>query len=149
MLALNLPEFDPKIKKADKIYIWDRIRRKYVTLTPEEWVRQHFINYLISEKNYPESLIANETQIILNNRKVRCDSVVYNNKLDPVCIIEYKSPDIKITQNVFDQIVKYNMVLKVQYLIVSNGIQHYCCRINYTNLSVTYLEEIPDYINLN
>ncbi len=148
MLALNLPEFNPKIKKTDKICIWDRIRRKYVALTPEEWVRQHFVNYLIKEKHYPESLIANEIQIVLNNQKKRCDTVAYDRSLTPLVIIEYKSPDVKITQEVFDQIVRYNMVLKVKYLIVSNGLQHYCCRIDYENLSYEYLSEIPDYTSL-
>ncbi|MDL2215342.1 type I restriction enzyme HsdR N-terminal domain-containing protein [Dysgonomonas sp. OttesenSCG-928-M03] len=149
MLALNLPEFNPKIKKTDKICIWDRIRRKYVALTPEEWVRQHFVNYLITEKYYPESLIANEIQIVLNNQKKRCDTVVYDRALTPLVIVEYKSPDVKITQDVFDQIVRYNMVLKVKYLIVSNGLLHYCCRINYEDLSYEYLPEIPDYTSLS
>lgn len=148
MLALNLPHFTPKVKKTDKIEIWDRIRKKYVALTPEEWVRQNFVNYLITEKNYPETLIANEIQISLNNQKKRCDSVIYNKIPTPIVIVEYKSPSVKITQDVFDQIVKYNIVLKVNYLIVSNGLQHYCCRMNYENLSFEYLPEIPDYRSL-
>ncbi|HCO67133.1 MAG TPA: hypothetical protein DIT04_05160 [Dysgonomonas sp.] len=149
MLRLNLPEFHPKIKKTDRLYIWDRIRRKYVALTPEEYVRQHFINYLITEKSYPEALIANETQIDLNHQKRRCDSVVYNNQLTPLVIIEYKAPDVKITQEVFNQIVNYNIVLKVKYLIVSNGIEHYCCRMDYSDMSYCYLDEIPDFSLLN
>lgn len=149
MLELNLPPYNPKIKKSDKLYIWDPIRTKYVALTPEEWVRQHFINYLITEKQYPASLIANEIQISLNTQRRRCDSVVYDNQLTPLVIVEYKSPDVKITQDVFDQIVRYNIVLKVKYLIVSNGIQHYCCSINYDNLSFEYLPDIPVYSSLN
>ena len=145
MLELNLPPYTPKIKKNDKLYIWDQIRSKYVALTPEEWVRQHFINYLITEKQYPASLIANETQISLNTQRKRCDSVVYDNKLNPLVIVEYKSPDVKITQEVFDQIARYNIVLRVKYLIVSNGLEHYCCRIDYDNLSFEYLSEIPLY----
>lgn len=148
MLRLNLPEFQPKIKKTDRLYIWDRLRRRYVALTPEEWVRQHFINYLIMEKSYPEALIANEIQINLNQQKKRCDSVVYNKELTPLVIVEYKSPDVKITQEVFNQIVNYNIVLKVQYLIVSNGMEHYCCRINYSDMTFEYLSEIPDYTSL-
>jgi hypothetical protein len=148
MLALNLPEFVPKIKKADKLYIWDKIRSKYVALTPEEWVRQNFVNYLITVKGYPESFIANEIQIELNNRKRRCDTVVYNNKLSPIAIVEYKAPDVKISQSTFDQIVRYNIVLKVGYLIVSNGMEHYCCRINYTDMTFEYLPDIPDYQTL-
>ncbi|MEN9917926.1 MAG: hypothetical protein RL662_362 [Bacteroidota bacterium] len=145
MLALNLPQYNPKIKKTDKLYIWDRVRRKYVALSPEEWVRQHFINYLIVEKGYPEMLIANEIQIVLNGQKKRCDSVVYDSNLSPLVIVEYKGPDIKLTQEVFDQIVRYNMVLRVKYLIVSNGLQHYCCKMNYGDLTFNYLPDIPSY----
>lgn len=143
MLALNLPQFEVKIKKEDKVYIWDQIRRKYVALTPEEWVRQHFVNYLISEKGYPSSLIANEIQINLNNQRRRCDTVIYDRELSPLVIVEYKAPDIKITQNVFDQIARYNIVLKVKYLIISNGLEHYCCLIDYDNMKFEYLTEIP------
>lgn len=149
MLELNLPQYDPKIKKTDKLYIWDQIRSKYVALTPEEWVRQHFINYLITEKQYPSSLIANETQISLNNQRKRCDSVVYDNHLNPLVIVEYKSPNVKITQEVFDQIARYNIVLKVKYLIISNGLEHYCCCIDYENLNYEYLPDIPSYSALN
>lgn len=149
MLRLNLPEFQPKIKKTDRLYIWDRLRRKYVALTPEEWVRQHFINYLVTEKSYPETLIANEIQISLNHQKRRCDSVVYNKELTPLVIIEYKSPDVKITQEVFNQIVRYNIVLRVKYLIVSNGLEHYCCRMNYSDMTFEYLTEIPDFGTVN
>ncbi|QIK59100.1 type I restriction enzyme HsdR N-terminal domain-containing protein [Dysgonomonas sp. HDW5A] len=148
MLELNLPPYTPKIKKNDKLYIWDQIRSKYVALTPEEWVRQHFINYLITEKQYPPSLIANETQISLNTQRKRCDSVIYDNKLNPLVIVEYKSPDVKITQEVFDQIARYNIVLRVKYLIISNGMEHYCCCIDYDNLSFEYLSEIPLYTAL-
>lgn len=149
MLRLNLPEFQPKIKKTDRLYIWDRLRRRYVALTPEEWVRQHFINYLVTEKSYPETLIANEIQINLNHQKRRCDSVVYNKELVPLVIVEYKSPDVKITQEVFNQIVRYNIVLRVKYLIVSNGLEHYCCRMNYSDMTFEYLSEIPDYAAVN
>ena len=145
MLELNLPQFEVKIKKADTIYIWDIIRKKYLVLTPEEWVRQHFVNYLIQEKGYPSSLIANEIQIKLNNQKRRCDTVIYDSTLSPIVIIEYKSPEVKITQNVFDQIVRYNIVLKVKYLIVSNGMEHYCCKMDYNTMKFEYLSEIPSY----
>lgn len=148
MLALNLPEFTPKIKKTDRVEIWDRIRKKYVALTPEEWVRQCFVNYLVSIKKYPESLLANEIQISLNRTQRRCDTVVYNNQLKPIAIVEYKSPNVPITQDVFDQIVRYNMVLRVDYLIVSNGLQHYCCRMQYDDLSFQYLPDIPAYSEL-
>lgn len=149
MIELNLPSFDVKVKKTeDSVYIWDKLRRKYIVLTPEEWVRQHFINYLTTEKGYPEALIANEQQIILNNCKRRCDSIVYDNKLRPVVIVEYKAPDVKITQEVFNQIARYNIVLRVGFLIVSNGIEHYCCRVDYENQSINYLKEIPPYVEV-
>lgn len=128
--------------------IFDPLRRKYVALTPEEHVRQHFVNYLIAEKNYPASLMSNETAIKLYAQTKRCDTVIYNNNLEPLVICEYKKPDVEITQSVFDQIVNYNIVLKVKYLIVSNGISHYCCRVDYGNMSFEYLKEIPDYREL-
>lgn len=149
MLDLNLPPFDINVKKTDgKLTVFDKLRRKFVALTPEEWVRQHFINYLITEKEYSPSLIANEIQINLNNQKRRCDSVIYNRELAPIMIVEYKSPDVEITQDVFDQIVRYNIVLKVKYLIVSNGLRHYCCKMNYEMQSFEYLPDIPSYRNL-
>jgi len=149
MLDLNLPPFDINVKKTNgKLTVFDKLRRKFIALTPEEWVRQHFINYLITEKGYSSSLIANEIQINLNNQKRRCDSVIYSRELSPLMIIEYKSPDVEITQDVFDQIVRYNIVLKVKYLIVSNGLRHYCCRMDYTTQSFEYLPDIPSYTDL-
>lgn len=149
MYALNLPTFDAKIRKTSNgLEIFDPLRRKYVSLTPEEWVRQHFVHYLISEKGYPASLMANETMIRLNSLTKRCDTVVYDNSLRPVVICEFKKPDIEITQQVFDQVVRYNIVLKVKYLIVSNGMSHYCCKMNYEDMSFDYLQEIPEYGDL-
>ena len=149
MLELNLPSFDINVKKiGGKISILDPLRRKFVALTPEEWVRQHFVNFLLREKGYPAALIANEIQIDLNKLKKRCDSVVYNRDLSPLMIIEYKAPDVEITQQVFDQIVRYNIVLKVKYLIVSNGLNHYCCIMDYDKQSFSYLSDIPNYTDL-
>ncbi|MDR1811006.1 MAG: type I restriction enzyme HsdR N-terminal domain-containing protein [Prevotella sp.] len=149
MFELNLPAYAIKIKNGEKFkLIWDRLRRKYVALTPEEWVRQHFVNYLITKKSYPPALVANERQITLNSRLRRCDTIVYSRTLAPVMIAEYKSPDVRITQEVFDQIARYNIVLKVNYLVVSNGLQHYCCRMDYDNQSYQYMAEIPKYEEL-
>lgn len=148
MLELNLPSFEVKIKKQDKVCIWDQIRKKYVVLTPEEWVRQHFVNYLISEKEYLSNLIANEIEIKLNTRKKRCDTVVYDLNLQPLAIIEYKAPSVTINQEVIDQIVRYNIVLKVKYLIVSNGLSHYCFKIDFEDQSYIYLDTIPAYDEL-
>lgn len=149
MYALNLPKITPNIKKtAAGLFIFDSLRRKFVALTPEEWVRQHFVSYLITQKGYRALLMQNEGFIKLNSLKKRCDTVVFDNQLKPLMIIEYKKPDVKITQEVFDQIARYNIVLKVNYLIVSNGISHYCCRMNYETQSVEYISEIPDYIDI-
>ncbi|MDE6172075.1 type I restriction enzyme HsdR N-terminal domain-containing protein [uncultured Bacteroides sp.] len=146
MLSLNLPVFEAKVTRKDgKSVIFDVIRRRYVALTPEEWVRQHFVHFLLDYKGYPQALMANEVQLQLNGTKKRCDTVLYRRNLTAQMIVEYKAPDIEITQAVFDQITRYNMVLKVDYLVVSNGIQHYCCRINYENNSYMFLPDIPDY----
>lgn len=149
MLSLNLPEFETKISlNKGKYVIWDVLRRKNVALTPEEWVRQHFIHYLIHHKGYPQSLMANEVQVSLNSTKKRCDTVLYRRDLTARMIIEYKAPDVEITQNVFDQITRYNMVLRADYLIVSNGLQHYCCKIDYQTNSYVFLKDIPAYNEL-
>ncbi|HHU41919.1 MAG TPA: type I restriction enzyme HsdR N-terminal domain-containing protein [Fermentimonas caenicola] len=149
MYSLNLPTYEAKIRKnSNGLEIFDPLRRKYIALTPEEWVRQHFINYLINYKNYPASLMANEAGIKLNSLTRRCDTVVYNNQLEPLMIIEYKESKVQITQNVFDQVVRYNTVLKVPYIVVSNGISHYCCRMNYEDQSFEYLTDIPEYQSL-
>ena len=149
MLALNLPPYQYKISnKNGRRCIFDPIRKKYVALTPEEWVRQHFVNYLISCKGYPLGLTANEVQVNLNGTKKRCDTVVYNNRLVPLAIVEYKAPTVEITQMVFDQITRYNIVLRVKYLIVSNGLNHYCCKIDYETNSYIFLPDIPCYEDL-
>lgn len=146
MLSLNLPTFAAKVKEKDgKHVIFDPVRRKFVALTPEEWVRQHFVNYLISDKGYPKELLGNEVPLKLNGTSKRCDTVAYNRFLTPLMIVEYKAPHIEITSSVFDQIVRYNMVLHVRYLAVSNGISHFCCKIDYENLTYSFLEGIPEY----
>ena len=149
MLTLNLPSYDTKITKNNgRIQIFDALRRCYVALTPEEWVRQHFVNFLTSSKGYPTALMANAGAITVNGMKRRCDTVVYDKELRPRVIVEYKAPNIKITKEVFAQISRYNLTLHVDYLIVSNGLQHYCCRMDYEKESYTFLQEIPDYSNI-
>ena len=146
MLALNLPTFELKMKDdGSKKSIFDVIRRKYVALTPEEWVRQLFVHYLIQHKGYPAECIGNEVSIMLGRTKKRCDSVVYGQNAQPVMIIEYKSPQTEITQQVFEQVSRYNIKLKVRWLVVSNGMQHYCCRINYESGTFQFVEDIPSY----
>lgn len=149
MTVLNLPPFDAKIAVKDgKNTIFDVIRRRYVALTPEEWVRQHFVHFLLEHKGYPQALMANEVQVELNGMKKRCDTVLYKRDLTARMIVEYKSPEVGITQKVFNQITRYNIVLKVDYLIVTNGLQHYCCRMNYEQGNYTFLQDIPDYQSL-
>ena len=149
MYSLNLPSYDTKIRKRGSIVeIYDTLRHKYVTLTPEEWVRQHFVNWLVSDKNYPSTLMANETSIKLNSMSRRCDTVVYNQHLEPLMIIEYKESNIPISQKVFDQIVRYNTVLKVKYIVVSNGINHFCCKMDYDRQSYDFLTDLPEYVDL-
>ena len=149
MYELNLPKYGIKIKNVDgNTAIFDILRRKFVRLTPEEWVRQHFVHYLIDHKGYPQALLANEIQLTIGKKKLRCDSVLYDRSLKPRMIIEYKAPTVSITQKVFDQITVYNMLLHVDYLVVSNGIKHYCCRMDYDNQKYLFLEDIPDYQNI-
>ncbi len=149
MLSLNLPSYDAKITVRDgKNVIFDPLRRRYVALTPEEWVRQHFVHFLTEHKGYPKGLLANEVQVNLNGTHKRCDTVLYNKELRARMIVEYKAPSVEITQAVFDQITRYNMVLKVDYLIVSNGLCHYACRIDYATNSYSFLRDIPCYAEL-
>lgn len=147
--ALNLPSYPYKINvRKGKKFIFDILRKKYVALTPEEWVRQHFVHLLVEHKGYPAGLLANEVQVCLNGCKRRCDTVLYDRELKARMIVEYKAPAVEITQTVFDQITRYNIVLHVDYLIVTNGISHYCCRIDYTNNSYTFLPHIPMFSEL-
>lgn len=149
MYRLNLPPYKVKIKEKDGRHtIFDVLRRKYVSLTPEEWVRQHFIHYLTENKGYPATLLANEVELRIGQKSMRCDSVLYNNKVQPRMIIEYKAPTIQITQKVFDQISAYNMLMHVDYLVVSNGMNHYCCRMDYEGGRYEFLKDIPDYQQL-
>ncbi|MBQ8773120.1 MAG: type I restriction enzyme HsdR N-terminal domain-containing protein [Muribaculaceae bacterium] len=149
MQQLNLPPYPAQIRNDnDCERIFDLLRNRYVALTPEEWVRQHFTSFLINYKQFPKSLLANEIGITLNGTRRRCDTVVFDKQGKPLVIIEYKAPSVNVTQLTFDQIVRYNMALQARYLIVSNGLSHYCCRINYDNHSYSFLPDIPDYTEL-
>ncbi|MGM9760152.1 MAG: type I restriction enzyme HsdR N-terminal domain-containing protein [Parabacteroides sp.] len=146
MIRLNLPTFAAKVTSQNgKQQIFDPVRGKYVALTPEEWVRQHFVHFLVSEKGYPQSLVGNEVCIRLNQLSKRCDTVAFNRFLEPLLIVEYKSPAVEISSAVFAQIARYNMVLHVRYLIVSNGLRHFCCRVNYEEEKYEFLKSIPSY----
>ena len=149
MFRLNLPQYEIKIGEKDgKRTIFDFLRRKYVALTPEEWVRQHFTHYLTTHKGYPKGLMGNEVELHVGEKRLRCDTVLYNKQGQPQMIIEYKAPTIQIQQKTFDQISVYNLLLHVDYLIVSNGLQHYCCKMDYDNQKYLFLQDIPDYENL-
>lgn len=148
-MPLNLPDYPLKVKKnGSRLSVFDRLRKRYVALTPEEWVRQHFVEYLIETKQFPAALMANEVSLTQNGIKRRCDTLVADREGQPLVIIEYKAPEIEITQQVFDQIVRYNIVLRARYLMVSNGMVHYCCQIDYENNTYSFLSEIPSYGDL-
>jgi len=149
MQKLNLPSYSFKITtKEQKKYIFDPIRKKFVLLTPEEWVRQNFVQYLISEKKYSANLINIEMAFKLDQYDYRADAVVYDRNAKPLLLVECKAPEVKVGQKQFDQIARYNFRLKVAYLIVTNGISHYCCYIDYEKAEYFFLKEIPDYTEL-
>ena len=131
--------------EGEKTYIFDVVRKKYLLLTPEEWVRQNFIHYLNKEKKYPLVLMGVEQMVKYNSLKTRADIVMYNTEGKANIIVECKAPDVKITQDTFNQIAKYNSQLKVKYLLVTNGMNHYCCKMDYESNRITFLEEIPSY----
>ena len=140
---LNFPEYSFKIKSENSTHqILDIVRKKYVVLSPEEWVRQHVIHYLIHEKKIPLGLMQVETTVKYNRMNIRCDILAYTTKLNPFLLVECKAPEIKITQSTFDQIARYNMPLKVKYLMVSNGFTHYYCLMNYENNSYSFINEM-------
>lgn len=125
--------------------VFDPLRSKYVALTPEEYVRQHFTSWMTDCLGYPPSLMKNEVSLSLNNTRRRCDTVVFHNDGSPLMIVEYKAPTVAITQNVFDQIARYNMALRSRYLVVSNGMRHFCCEMDYDNNTYTFLPTIPQW----
>lgn len=146
MQRLNFPEYEFKLREAEgRVQIFDSIRKKYIALTPEEWVRQHLLTFLVKEKKYPASLIAFEISLNRGNKKQRADVVVFANDGNPKLIAECKAPDVKIAQETFFQIARYNAPLKMNYLVVSNGINHYCCKMDYENGKHLFMEEIPSY----
>jgi type I site-specific restriction-modification system R (restriction) subunit len=146
MQELNFTSYAFKLKSSEnKALIFDIIRKKYVVLTPEEWVRQHVLWFLLEEKNYPASLIAVEKQLKIHNRTKRTDIVVYNTQGIPELLIECKAPSVKITQAAFDQIARYNLTAKAPYLMVTNGLAHYFCQIDAKNETYVFLKDIPGY----
>lgn len=129
--------------EGDILKVFDPLRRKYVALSPEEYVRQHFTAWMIDSFGYPASLMNNEVSLSLNDTKRRCDTVVFRSDGSPAVIVEYKAPTVAITQKVFDQIARYNMVLRSRFLIVSNGLSHFCCEMDYEKETYRFLPNIP------
>lgn len=148
MQKLNLPNYTFKLKSTEnKTLIFDNFRKKYVVLTPEEWVRQHFATFLLKEKNYPLTLIAIEKQLKVLNLVKRTDILVFNTNGEPNIIVECKAPNITINQETFDQIARYNLKLKAEFLVVTNGIHHYYCKMDFKNESYVFLKDLPKYKN--
>lgn len=147
MLELNLPHSDIRLERRDgRLYIWDHIRLRWIVLTPEEWVRQHFTHWMVERLGYPRARMGHEISLEQNGLRRRADAVFYDAIGRPCIIMEFKAPHITISQRTFDQITRYNMVLQVPYLIVSNGIQHYCCHVE--KEKTTFLKSIPHHDTL-
>ena len=146
MENLNFPVYDFRYtERENKKYIFDIIRKKYVLLTPEEWVRQNFIRYLLEEKGYIQSLVRVEMFFKLNRLSKRADIALFDRNGKPKVLVECKSPKVAISQVVFEQVARYNLSFKVDFLIVTNGIQHFCCKMDYEKKSYTFLKEIPGF----
>ncbi|MEH6705472.1 type I restriction enzyme HsdR N-terminal domain-containing protein [Galbibacter orientalis] len=147
MQQLNFPAYPFRFKnRENKVYIFDQIRKKFIQLQPEEWVRQHVVSFLISEKKYPKSLINVEKELIINTLKKRYDVLVYHTDGSIALIVECKAPSVKITQTTFDQIARYNLTVKAKFLMVTNGIDHYFCKMDYEQEKYIFLKDIPAYM---
>jgi hypothetical protein len=148
---LNLPQFDltTRMSGNGKGEVFDPIRKKYVALTPEENVRQLFLMMLTKNKSYPASLIAVEKSLVVNNMQKRFDAVAFNSQGKPLILMEFKSPKVKLSQAVFEQISVYNIKLKVNYLIISNGINHYCYKVDFEKGEAKFLQDIPCFDEIN
>lgn len=143
---LNLPRANLKLTQKKGVnYVWCMLRKKHLRLSPEEWVRQHIIHYLISHKGFPSGLIVSEYSMKYNELSRRCDIVVFDALGVPKMLVECKAPDVELTQHVFHQIAQYNFTLNVDWLLVSNGIDHIICNINRTTNQVTFVEQLPDW----
>ena len=148
MQKLNFPVYSFRFKNSEnKVAIFDEIRKKFIILTPEEWVRQHVVKFLIEEKKYPKSYINVEKLIKVNGLNKRYDVVIFQPNGALSLLVECKAPEIKITQTTFDQIARYNMTLKADYLMITNGLNHYFCKMDFENEKYTFLEELPEFEN--
>ena len=148
MQKLNFPTYSFRFKNSEnKVSIFDEIRKKFILLTPEEWVRQHVIHFLLQDKNYPKSYINVEKLIKINDLSKRYDGVVFQPNGEIFLLIECKAPEVPISQQTFDQIARYNLVLKAKYLMVTNGLNHYFCQMDFENEKYVFLKELPEYSN--
>tara|TARA_R110002126_G_scaffold259607_1_gene402612 strand:- start:706 stop:1155 length:450 start_codon:yes stop_codon:yes gene_type:complete len=146
MQKLNFQLYNFRFKNSEnKVSIFDEVRKKFIILTPEEWVRQHVVRFLLEEKNYPKSLINVEKVLKVNGLRKRYDVVVFNPDGSIFILIECKAPEIKISQATFDQIARYNMTMKAQYLMITNGLNHYFCQMDFENEKYQFLIELPMY----
>ena len=146
MKKLNFPTYSFRFKNSEnKVSIFDEIRKKFIVLTPEEWVRQHVIHYLLQDRNYPKSYINVEKLIKVNGLSKRYDGIVFKPNGDIFLLIECKAPEVPISQDTFDQIARYNLELKAQYLMVTNGLNHYFCQMDFENEKYVFLKELPDF----
>ena len=146
MTKLNFPNYSFRFKNSEnKTYIFDVIRKKFLLLTPEEWVRQHVVNFLIEEMNYPKSFINVEKLVKVNGINKRYDVVVFRNDGSIFLLVECKAPEVNITQQTFDQIAQYNLVLKAENLMVTNGLNHYFCQMDFENEQYIFLKELPSF----
>ena len=148
MQNLNFPTYSFRFKNSEnKVSIFDEIRKKFILLTPEEWVRQHVVQFLLQDKNYPKSYINVEKLIKINDLSKRYDGVVFQPNGEIFLLIECKAPEVAISQQTFDQIARYNLVLKAKYLMVTNGLNHYFCQMDFENEKYVFLKELPEYSN--
>ena len=148
MQKLNFPTYSFRFKNSEnKVSIFDEIRKKFILLTPEEWVRQHVVQFLLQDKKYPKSYINVEKLIKINNLSKRYDGVVFQPNGEIFLLIECKAPEVPISQQTFDQIARYNLVMKAKYLMVTNGLNHYFCQMDFENEKYVFLKELPEYSN--
>lgn len=149
MIKLNLPPFEARVeRRQDKYYIWDELRRKMLRLSPEEWVRQHFVHYLIDVLDYPRALLMNEVGLSLGQTRKRIDTILYDRHLRPQMLLEYKAPEVNLSQRVLEQALRYNYALRVPYLVLSNGLHHVAYHIDYDTQTYSTLTQIPHYKDL-
>lgn len=147
MQKLNFPAYTFRFKNSEnKRAVFDEIRKKFIVLTPEEWVRQHVVQFLMQQKNYPKSYINVEKSIKINGLTKRYDAVVFQPNGKIFLLVECKAPEVTISQQTFDQIARYNMILEAKYLMVTNGLNHYFCSMDFENKQYQFLQELPDFI---